>query len=179
MYYEKPAFMNATPSGPTPEEITQWEQEQYLNQIELLREMIYEQAIPEILKKRFWGLITKFLVLTNIDKDDERIFLNEFDIVIASGLGCMSVDDFTLELDNEINNLRVWFRACLLRAKGPQRERVMQVLQINENINRQQGMGQGVQKKGFWNKLGGMLGKKAPAQPATVDMPNAAPGGSV
>lgn len=177
MYYEKPAFMGSHGAGPSPEEIAQWEQEQFMNQIELLREMIHEPSIPDVLKKSFWGLITKFGVLSNVSEVDERIFLNEFDIVIASGLGCMSLDDFTLELDNELNNLRVWYRFMLLRAKGPQRERVMQVMQINENINRNQGMGQSVQKKGFWSKLGGMLGKKKPAEPAIVDMPNVPPGG--
>jgi hypothetical protein len=171
MYYEKPSYLGTPALGPSAEEVEQWEQEQYMNQIELLREMIYEATIPDTLKKKLWGLTTKFLVLSNITDLDERIFLREFEIVTDSAINCMPVDEFTNELSNELNNLRVWYRACLLRAKGPQRERVMQVMQINENINRSQAFGQGTQKKGWWSKLGSMLGKKTPQQPTMVAMP--------
>ena len=176
MYYEKP-YMGQSALGPTQEQVEAWEQEQYANQIELLREMIYETSIPEGLRKRLWGLTTKFLVLSNIQEVDERIFLREFEIVVDSAVNCMSLDEYTSELDNELNNLRVWFRACLLRAKGPQRERVMQVMQINETINRSQQMGQPSQKKGIWSKMGGFLGKKGPAQPTMVDQPGVPEGG--
>lgn len=174
MFYDKPSYLGMGRAGPSQEEIKQWEQEDLLNQIELLREMIYEQSIPDSLAKKLWGLVTKFGVLSNIQDVDERIFLREFDIVTDSAVNCMSTDEYTVELDNELNNLRVWFRFMLLRAKGPQRERIMQVMQINENINRQQALGGATQKKGLWNKLGSLLGKKEPIpQPATVPMPEA------
>lgn len=133
--------------------------------VQIIREMTYDKSIPMELTKKLWGLTSKFQVLSNIADVDERIMLRIFYMQKNDLLRSMCVTDITPELEIDLLNLEATYRANLTRAKGPNRERVLQQKQIIETISSTE-RGRGPEeKRGFFGVLGKIWGRKKSHQP--------------
>lgn len=118
-----------------------WEGQRVTDQLQMVKEMLNDDRIPEWQKKALWGLVSKTIKLSNIGETDERIMLREFDILTLGLLNSMNVCDINSELLNGIENLRPVFRANLTRAKGDARERKLLAEQIVHHITTNMGGG--------------------------------------
>lgn len=134
--------------------------------IRIIQEMIYDKSIPKGLQTKMWGLISKSQVLSNITDRDERIQLREFNIAVREVFAAMVASDVTSDFRTDITNLRSLFRANLTRAKGENRERVLQQKQVVESISNISGRhgANPEDNRGFFGSVFGKLfGKKKKA----------------
>jgi hypothetical protein len=141
-----------------------YEKQKFQDSMAFIDEMLFNSDVPEEYKRRFWSLFNK-IVLSNLKDEDELIFLNEFDIIKNNWIKSLPIDEYTLEIEQALDNIRLHFRSLVSRAIGKDRERILEAQQtmVHHNINtsrtmqlpKQGGMGGGVM-----SKINGFLGRR-------------------
>ena len=130
------------------------------NFVELLIEFIDDYNVKTVFKNEFFmifGMMSKHLVLGNIDEKKRKKFMLKFFVIRDKYLNSLRYKDLTNELQMKLDNLEIIYRAILTRAEGANRERVLQNTQVRQQITTSDFAGK--KKTGFFGKMLG-FGRK-------------------
>ena len=122
--------------------------------VKVIQEFIKDVNIPPEIVTNSWGILSKHLVLGNINKDDEETLMRDFYNMRDIYYNSIPTDAITTHMIQSWKNLEIIFKAILTRARaGGDRERSLLATQIRQTLaSIEQKSGR---KRGFFGRLFG------------------------
>jgi len=102
------------------------------NDIGIIKEFSRDLSIPDEVRKAFWGFIASEVIWSNFNKEDESDWDNILHIAFEKTKAAIPYFEYTPEMDMVFTNIKAAVWRKIMRARGPDRERVLLATEIQE-----------------------------------------------